>query len=115
MTKPTSYDEIAKRTVVEPEGVFRPSAEQVRQAREGFRALDGDEQQLLGRVRAALAASGLPIANLVVEVERDRVTVRGAVADPATLARAGDLVRAVDGVGALDDQLVIAAPGAGPA
>jgi len=109
MSKPPTYDEITRRTVVEPDSSFRPSPEQVRQAHEGFRALDGDEQQLHARVQAALAATGSALAGVTAEVERDRVTLRGTVPDPATLARAGDLVRAVDGVAAVTDQLVIAA------
>jgi len=104
---PTTYDEITRRTVPEPDSSFRPTPEQVRQAREGFRALDRDEQQLLDRVRAALAASGVEIDHLDIEVERERVTVRGQVRDQATLARVSELVREAAGDGEVVDHVVI--------
>lgn len=53
---PKTYDEIVRKTVPEPDSSFRPSPEQVRQAYEGFRALDADEQALKDRVEAALGA-----------------------------------------------------------
>ena len=106
MTKPTTYDEIIRATVPDPDSSFRPSAEQVQQAREGFRALDGDEQALADRVRAALAASGVPSSRVEFDVERSTVTLRGAVADATALVKLGDAVRALDGV-ELVDRLVI--------
>ena len=39
MAKKT-YDEIVRTTVPEPDGSWRPSPEQVKQAHEGFRALE---------------------------------------------------------------------------
>ena len=99
---PKSYDEITRKTVPEPDSSFRPSPEQVKQAHEGFRALDADEQQLHARVVATLAG----ISGVQVEIDSDRVTLRGQV-DAATLARVPDLVRGVDGVTAVDDQLVV--------
>ena len=98
MAKKT-YDEIVRTTVPEPDGSWRPSPEQVKQAHEGFRALDADEQQLEARVRAALGG----VDGVTIEVTRDRVLVRGAVADPGHVA---DLVRGVDGVATVDDQLI---------
>ena len=107
MTKPpTTYDEITRRIVPDPDSSFRPSPEQVKQAYEGFRALDPEEQQLLDRVRAALSAGG--VDHVDVEIDRDRVTVRGKVRDPDTAARISELVRTVEGVGDVADQLVIA-------
>jgi hypothetical protein len=101
---PKTYDEIVRKTVPEPDSSFRPSPEQVRQAYEGFRALDPDEQALQARVQAAL--NGHP--GVTVEVDHDCVIMRGEVRSPDELRRVSDLVRAVDGVGAVDDQLVIA-------
>ena len=98
MVKKT-YDEIVRTTVPEPDGSWRPSPEQVKQAHEGFRALDADEQQLDARVRAALG----DLQGVTIEVTRDRVMVRGAVADPTRVA---EVVRGVEGVAAVDDQLV---------
>ena len=100
MVKKT-YDEIVRTTVPEPDGSWRPSPEQVKQAHEGFRALDADEQQLDARVRAALG----DVQGVTIEVTRDRVMVRGAVADPTRVA---EVVRSVEGVAAVDDQLVSA-------
>ncbi len=99
---PKSYDDIVRKTVPEPDSSWRPSAEQVKQAYEGFRALDADEQALQARVQSALAGKG----DITVEVERDRVTLRGRVRDPQDLTRIPDLVRGIDGVGSVDDQLV---------
>ncbi|MEO8842211.1 MAG: BON domain-containing protein [Kofleriaceae bacterium] len=100
MAKKT-YDEINRVTVPNPDGGWRPSPEQVKQAHEGFRALDADEQQLEARVRAALGG----VQGVAVEVSRDRVTLRGSVS-AEDLVRVPDLVRAVDGVAGVDDQLV---------
>jgi hypothetical protein len=97
-----TYDDITRKTVPEPDSSFRPSPEQVKQAHEGFRALDADEQQLHDRVVAALSG----VSGVQVEVDRDRVTLRGQV-DAATLARVPDLVRSIDGVESVDDQLVV--------
>jgi HSP20 family molecular chaperone IbpA len=105
---PTTYDEITRRIVPDPDSSFRPSPEQVRQAYEGFRALDPEEQRLLDRVRAAISASGLDIEHVDLEIDRDRVTVRGKVRDAETAARISERVRSVEGVGEIADQLVIA-------
>ena len=99
---PKSYDDIVRKTVPEPDTSFRPSPEQVKQAYEGFRALDADEQALQNRVQAAIAGRG----DIQVEVERDRVTLRGRVRDAADLTRLPELVRGIEGVGSVDDQLV---------
>ena len=72
---PKSYDEINRKTIPEPDGSWRPSPEQVKQAHEGFRAMDADEQQLHARVVAALSG----MSGVDVEIDRDRVTLRGQV------------------------------------
>ncbi|MDB4955015.1 MAG: hypothetical protein JWO36_2584 [Myxococcales bacterium] len=105
--KPPSYDDITRKTVPNLDSSFRPTREQEQQAREGFRALDADEQQLADSVQRALAASG--VRGVTAEVERNRVTLRGQVRDAQELARIPDLVRSVPGVGDVIDQLVIAA------
>ena len=76
---PKSYDDITRKTVPDPIGSWQPSKEQVKQAYEGFRALDADEQALQARVQSALAGKG----DITVEIERDRVTLRGRVRDAA--------------------------------
>ena len=100
---PKTYDEIVRKTVTEPDSSFRPSPEQVRQAYEGFRELDADEQALKDRVEAALRAH----PNVEVEVQRDRVILRGKVSGPEEMRQVPELVRGIEGVGAVDDQLVI--------
>ena len=100
---PKTYDEIVRKTVPLPDSSIRPSPEQVRQAYEGFRALDADEQALKDRVEGALGAH----PNVEVEVQRDRVILRGKVSGPEELRQVPELVRGIEGVGAVDDQLVI--------
>jgi len=102
-TMPKTYDEIVRKTVPEPDSSFRPSPEQVKQAYEGFRALDADEQALQQRVQAAIAGRG----DITVEVDHERVILRGRVRDAADLRRIPELVRGIDGVGSVDDQLVV--------
>jgi len=99
---PKSYDDITRKTVPDPIGSWRPSEEQVKQAYEGFRALDADEQALQARVQSAIAGKG----EITVEIDRDRVILRGSVRDPKDLTRIPDLVRGLEGVGSVDDQLV---------
>jgi tRNA U34 5-methylaminomethyl-2-thiouridine-forming methyltransferase MnmC len=99
---PKSYDDITRKTVPEPDSSWRPTPEQVKQAHEGFRAMDPGEQELHARVAAAVGAS------IDVEVDGDRVTLRGQVADAEALTRIPELARAVAGVAHVDDQLVVA-------
>lgn len=107
--RPKTYDEIVRKTVPEPDSSFRPTPEQELQAYEGFRALDSDEQALFDRLNRVLESSGHDLQHVAVEVERDRVIIRGSVHDEAALARVLDIVRNVEGVGTVDDQLVISA------
>lgn len=108
MAKPTTYDEITRRTVVEPDSSFRPTVEQVRQSREGFRALDADEQRLSKCIRSALAAGGVDLEHVGFEVDGAQVTIRGEVPDAAALAHVSERIRGVEGIDELVDQLVIA-------
>lgn len=105
---PKSYDEITRATVPDPDSSTRPSAEQKKQALEGFRALDTDEQALADRVHAALAGNA-DAASVQVEVATNRVTLRGQVPDAAALRRVVDAVRGISGVDDVADQLVVAA------
>ena len=106
---PKSYDEITRATVPEPDSSWRPSKEQEQVAYEGFRAMDDEEQQLHRRVLSALSSAGIDPSRIQIEVDRDRVTLRGQVRDDATLTRVSQVVGEVDGVRAVLDQLVIAA------
>lgn len=102
---PSSYDEIVRRTVLDPDSSVRPTAEQEQTAREGFRALDSVEQALHDRVVHALVAAGA--TGVTVEVSRDLVTLRGRVGDPVLLRTMEDAVASVAGVTTIHDQVVV--------
>jgi osmotically-inducible protein OsmY len=106
---PKSYDEIVRATVPEPDSSWRPTKDQEKQAREGFRAMDAEEQQLHQRVLSALSAAGIDPSSIQIEIDRDRVSLRGQVRDRETLTRIAQVVGEVDGVHSVLDQLVIAA------
>jgi hypothetical protein len=107
-----TYDDIVRRTVPEPDSSFRPSREQERQAFEGFRAMDAGEHALFDRVRDALRDSGLGWEHVAIEVTGDRVHLRGQVTEVEDLERIPALVRDVEGVGSVDDRLVVVPAGA---
>jgi osmotically-inducible protein OsmY len=101
---PKSYDEIIRRTVPDPEGSWRPNDEQVRV---GYRALDDAEQELHDRVRDALITMDADTTRIAIEVERDRVTLRGTLPHDHDLHRIESVITRVEGVGELVDWLVI--------
>lgn len=107
--RPKTYDEIVRKTVPDPDSSWRPTPQQERQAYEGFRALDAEEQALFDRLNRVLEQSGHDLQHVAVEVERDHVIIRGSVRDEAALCRVLDIVRNVRGVGSVYDQLVISA------
>lgn len=102
-----TYDEVTRRTVPEADSGYRPTKDQERQAFEGYRALDEDEASLHARVMDALRESGINWQDITIEIERDKVAVRGTVDDEEDLQRIPDLIRAVEGVGSVDDRLVV--------
>jgi hypothetical protein len=106
---PRSYDDIVRRTIVDPDSSIRPTKEQEQAAREGFRALAPDEQVLHDRVLQALATLGPEASRVTAEVSRELVTLRGQVADVATLRRIEDAVAYVTGVETIHNQVVVAA------
>jgi len=103
-----SYDEITRKTVPNPDSSWRPTPEQEKQAYEGFRALDKDEQELDDRVRDALASSGHDISRVQVEVSGTRVTLRGQVMNHQALDDIAMAVHGVDGIGDVVDRMVVA-------
>jgi BON domain-containing protein len=105
---PTSYEEIVRRTVVDPDSSVRPSGAQVQAAREGFRALDPDEQALHDRVASAVAALGA--GGVTIEISRELVTLRGRVADIVALRAVEDAVARVPGVDTIHNQIVVGSP-----
>ena len=106
---PSSYDDIVRRTVIEPDSSTRPTREQEQAAHQGFRALDPDEQVLHDRVAQALATLGGDASQVTAEVSRELVTLRGRVADAAVLRRIEDAVAYVTGVETIHNQVVVAA------
>lgn len=104
---PKSYEEIIRKTVVDPDSSARPTLEQEQAASEGFRALDTDERGLHARVVQALAATGAVGVTVEVEVDRDLVILRGRVTDPALLRTFEDAVASVPGVTTIHDQIVV--------
>lgn len=109
---PTTYDDITRKTVPEPDSSWRPSAEQERRAYEGARAMDAEERELWNRVHDTLVADRLDDGRVQIEVDRDLVTLAGEVEDTAALQQIVYRVSEVPGVGAVVDQLVIAPRGA---
>jgi hypothetical protein len=109
LRNPSSYDDIVRRTVVEPDSSTRPTQQQEQAARNGFRALDPDEQVLHDRVKQALATLGAVASQVTVEVSRELVTLRGQVSDAAMLRRIEDAVAYVTGVETIHNQVVVSA------
>ena len=108
----TTYDDITRKTVMEPDSGFRPTKEQERQAFEGYRAMDDDEKALHARVMDALRNSGINWQHITIEVTGDRVDVRGSVDEERDLSRVPEIIRGVDGVTSVDDRLVVLPGGA---
>jgi osmotically-inducible protein OsmY len=109
---PQTYDDITRRTVPDLDSSTRPSKDQERQAFEGYRQMDEEETALHARVLDALRDSGMNWQNITIEVDRDRVSVRGSVDEDQDLQRIPDLIRGVDGVASVDDRLVVLPGGA---
>jgi len=108
---PSSYDEIVRKTVPDPDSSWRPDPEQVRAAHAGARALDAEERALLDRVSGALLDDEeLAAWDIDVEIERATVRLHGQVGDIAILERIGGIVARVDGVGEVVNKLVVAPP-----
>jgi osmotically-inducible protein OsmY len=106
---PKSYDDIVRNTVLDPDSSERPTREQEREAREGFRAQDAGEQALHARVVAALAASGVDATGITVEITGELVRLGGEVADAAALRALEAAIAQVQGVDTIHNQLVIRA------
>lgn len=107
---PARYDDIVRKTVVDPDSSVRPTREQEQEARRGFRALDPDEQVIHDRIRQALAILGSSASEVTVEVNRELVTLHGRVPDMATLRKVEDAVVQVTGVETIHNRVVVAAP-----
>lgn len=103
--QPKSYEDIVRATVLAPDGSVQPSRAQEQAAREGFRALDPEEQQLQKRVEGALSSLGA--SGVTVEVSRELVTLMGQVKDVQTLQSIEDAIARLDGVETIHNQIVV--------
>jgi osmotically-inducible protein OsmY len=102
---PKTYDEIVRSTVADPDSSMRPTRTQEKAAREGFRALDADEQVIHDRVTSALASIGA--TGVTAEINRELVTLRGRVPTTTALREVEDSVALVSGVETIHNQIVI--------
>lgn len=104
--KPTTYDDITRKTVPEPDGSMRPTREQVEKAYDGSHTRTVDDQRLASDVETALRqhADG---ARVTLEVRDGRVELSGRVAQSTSIYALEDLVRTVDGVTSIDNKLVV--------
>ena len=117
---PSSYDEILRRTVVNPDTSMRPSREEEMLSRHRFgeatehrpRPLTQTELELLDRVRRTLMADpGLDLTNVEIMVDGRCVVLTGDVPGIATSVRIADVAAALPGVDGVDNQLVVRSHG----
>ncbi|MDQ3365097.1 MAG: BON domain-containing protein [Myxococcota bacterium] len=106
---PASYDEIVRRTVPDPDTSMRPTAEQEQQAREGFRAIDADEQALQDRITDELALAHVDLSGVTIEIDRTTAMLHGHAADVDAIRQIETAVSRVDGVSSVQNRLVVKA------
>ena len=113
---PTSYDEILRRTVPDPDLGFRPSLEEEQLSRHRFgestehrpRPLTAAERRTLDRVKSALEADpALDLTYVELWIDGRELILIGSVPGPSTSARIVDIACAVEGVERVDNELVI--------
>ena len=105
---PRSYDEIVRRTVLDPDGAIRPSIHQVRAAYAG--ALTAFEQGLLERVHDALLDGRVDVAHLQIAIEHDWVVLRGPILLMHEARQIVQIVEGVPGVRGVTDLMVVTYP-----
>lgn len=105
-----TYDEIVRRTVVEPDLSFRPTAEQMAEGHLGERAMFADERELFQRVREALLERGFVMDTFSIEIAGTKVVLRGHVRDVACMRAIEHAVASVEGVESFEDHLVAGTP-----
>jgi hypothetical protein len=101
---PRSYDEIVRNTVLDPDGAYRPSAQQVRAAFHG--PTTACEEAILELVRDALLAARVDTSQLHIVVEHDWVVLRGPVLLPHEVRQIVEVVERVPGVRGVTDLMV---------
>ncbi len=109
---PSSYDEIVRRTVPEPDSSFRPTTDQVAQAGEESRSerqlaqMTDDERALHARIAQAIA-SVQRLGEISFELDGGSVTLSGRVHDAASIQQVESLVSAVGGIASINNRLVV--------
>jgi len=112
----SSYDEITRRTVPNPDSSMRPSREEEMLAKHRFgeatehrpRPLTPSEQATLERVRRALIADpGLALRHVNVSMDGRCVVLTGDVPGEATSIRIQEIAASLEGVDTVDNQLVV--------
>jgi hypothetical protein len=110
--KPLNYDDITRRTVVGPDGSFRPTREEEDAAYRGFRATTPEEQALHGRAMAALAGMALggpDLSHLKIEIEDETAILLGEAPDMHTIEAIETRIREVPGIAKVKNELVVRA------
>ncbi len=112
----SSYDDIVRRTILMPDTSRKPSREEEELARHRAGAaadhiphpLSAAEERRLAAAERALAADpSIDMSHVNVTVDCHEIVLKGNVPGPATRARIEDVVRAIEGVERVDNQLVI--------
>jgi osmotically-inducible protein OsmY len=112
----SSYDDIVRRTVPEPDSSFRADVDEEHLSRHrAGKAADHlphdatpEEQQTLARVRAALEAdASVDLSLVLLAMDGREVVLKGSVPGPSTSARIEDVAGRVEGVDRVDNQLAI--------
>jgi osmotically-inducible protein OsmY len=115
---PSSYDEIVRRTVPEPDGGKQPSKDEQDLARHraGLAAdhiphpLSQAESATLSAAQHALAADpAIDMSRVRVGIDGRELILKGQVPGPSTKARIEDIAMKVDGVDRVDNQLAVLA------
>ena len=113
---PTSYEEITRHHVANPDLSFRPSLEEEHLARHRFgqptehrpHPLTPRERVLRDRVCYALDSDpSLDLSDVTVDVDGREVVLVGSVPGPATALRIEEIAGAVPGAAHVDNQLVV--------
>jgi hypothetical protein len=111
----SSYDKIVRRTVVDPDGSFRPSRDEELLARHRAgpesehrpHLLSIDEHDTLARVAAALRAELVDLSDVYIDIDGRELVLTGTVPGDATSARIEDIAGGIAGVDRIDNQLVV--------
>jgi hypothetical protein len=112
----SSYDEIVRRTVPQPDSSFRSTIdeEHLSRHRAGKQAdhvahePTDQERTTLAKVRDTLEADrAIDLTNVKLSMDGRELVIKGNVPGPATSARIEDVAGRIDGVDRIDNQLAI--------